>query len=175
MTLDDVLSGGMRTGELLVIGGPFGVGKTIWGLQVARNAVLRDGESVAVYVCYEHDRAHLMARLICLESAERGHDEDALTLRKLAKMTLDMADGVGLVSRLRREARYVPMVETMDSYADRLVLVKASGDHSTLDSIRDWVQEVGSLAKRLLLVVDYLQKIPVNWSAVQPETEVTTT
>ncbi len=40
--LDDVLNGGLRPGELLVIGGPFGVGKTIWGLQVARNAVSAD-------------------------------------------------------------------------------------------------------------------------------------
>ena len=37
--LDDVLNGGLRPGELLVIGGPLGVGKTIWGWQAARNAV----------------------------------------------------------------------------------------------------------------------------------------
>ena len=40
--LDDVLNGGMRQGELLMIGGGFGVGKTIWALQVARNAVRND-------------------------------------------------------------------------------------------------------------------------------------
>jgi hypothetical protein len=70
--LDDVLNGGLRPGELLVIGGPFGVGKTIWGLQAARNAACGDEGTVAMYVCYEHDRAHLMARLLCLESAEQG-------------------------------------------------------------------------------------------------------
>ena len=70
--LDDILNGGLRPGELLVIGGPFGVGKTIWGLQVARNAVLADPNNWAMYICYEHDRAHLMSRLLCLESAERG-------------------------------------------------------------------------------------------------------
>src|SRR5688572_15358599 len=37
--LDDVLNGGLRPGELLIVGGPFGVGKTIFGLQVARNVV----------------------------------------------------------------------------------------------------------------------------------------
>ncbi len=40
--LDDILNGGMRPGELLMIGGAFGVGKTIWALQVARNAVVGD-------------------------------------------------------------------------------------------------------------------------------------
>jgi len=173
--LDEVLNGGLRPGELLVIGGPFGVGKTIWGLQVARNAVQGDEDTVAVYVCYEHDRAHLMSRLMCMESAEQGYGKGALTLRQLANMPLDTADGGGLISRLRQMGRYAPLVETMDSYANRLVLVKASGDLSTLDRIREWVQEVAAAGpQRVLLVVDYLQKIPVNWSTLQPETEITT-
>ena len=33
--LDDILNGGIRPGELLMLGGPFGVGKTIWALQAA--------------------------------------------------------------------------------------------------------------------------------------------
>lgn len=173
--LDDVLNGGLRTGELLVIGGAFGVGKTIWGLQVARNAVREDPGAMAVYVCYEHDRAHLMSRLICLESAELGYGDEALTLRKLARLATSTGEGVGTISSLRRIPRYVPLVEALDAYAGRLVLVKASGDHSTLDHIRRWVEEVlATGTERLLLVVDYLQKIPVNWSGLQPETEVTT-
>jgi replicative DNA helicase len=173
--LDDILNGGLRPGELLVIGGAFGVGKTIWGLQVARNAVYRDEDTVAVYICYEHDRAHLMSRLICLESAEGGLGENALTLRRLAGLAFDVADGAGLMARLQRMGRHASMVQTMQRYADRLVLVKASGDHSTLDDIRRWVEEVAvGRGQRLLLVVDYLQKIPVNWSSIQPETEVTT-
>ena len=173
--LDEVLNGGLRPGELLVIGGAFGVGKTIWGLQVARNVVRSHKDNVAIYVCYEHDRAHLMSRLICLESAEAGYGENALTLRKLAQLSFDSADGVGLMSRLRRIGRYGPLVQAIDAYADRLVLVKASGDHSTLDDIRRWVEDLAAMgSQRMLLVVDYLQKIPVNWSSLQAETEVTT-
>lgn len=172
--LDEVLNGGLRPGELLVLGGPFGVGKTIWGLQVARNVVLSGEDNGAIYVCYEHDRAHLMSRLMCLESAEQGY-RDPLTLRKLADMAIGTDDGLGLVSRLRRMGRYAALLDTMDSYADRLVLVKASGDTSTLDRIRWWVQEIAAVgSQRLLLVVDYLQKIPVNLDSLQPETEVTT-
>ena len=51
--LDDILNGGIRAGELLMIGGAFGVGKTIWALQVARNAVLSDPGVRALYICYE--------------------------------------------------------------------------------------------------------------------------
>jgi replicative DNA helicase len=172
--LDEVLNGGLRTGELLIIGGPFGVGKTIFGLQVARNVVLSSEDNGAIYVCYEHDRPHLMSRLMCLESAEQGY-RDGLTLRKLADMAMTEEDGLGLVSRLRRRPRYAALLDTMDSYAGRLVLVKASGDHSTLDQIRRWVGElVVAEPRRWLVVVDYLQKIPVNLNMLQPETEVTT-
>jgi replicative DNA helicase len=175
--LDDILNGGLRPGELLVIGGPFGVGKTIWGLQVARNTVLADRNNWAMYVCYEHDRAHLMSRLMCMESAERGYRDDALTLRRIADLSLDSARGPGLVERLKRTPRYQPLMEAMDSYAQQLYLVKASGDHSTLDDVRRWVEEAldaGAGMGRLLVVVDYLQKIPMRRTTLEPEIEVTT-
>jgi len=173
--LDEVLNGGLRPGELLVIGGPFGVGKTIWGLQVARNTVHADPHAIALYICYEHDREHLLQRLLCLESAQAGGRTEPLTLATLAKMTFEAADGVGLISRLRRVPRFAPAVEAVQGYAERLVLVKASGDLSTLEQIRTWVDEAAVVGpERLLVVVDYLQKIPVNWGELQPETEVTT-
>jgi len=173
--LDDVLNGGLRRGDLMLIGGAFGVGKTIFALQVARNAVLVDENNWAVYVCYEHDRAHMMQRLMCLESAERGYGSESLTLRKLGQMTFDLEDDAGLMSRLRRYPRYGAILDAMESYAERLILVKASGDTSTLADVRRWTEEaIAAGAGRLLLVVDYLQKIPVDWSRVQPETEVTT-
>ncbi|HBY97234.1 MAG: DnaB helicase C-terminal domain-containing protein [Ardenticatenaceae bacterium] len=173
--LDDVLNGGLRRGDLLVIGGAFGVGKTIFSLQVARNVARSSPESAAVYICYEHDRAHLMSRLLCLESAERGDRDNALTLRKLGIMALGSANGSGLVSKLRQMPRYAGLLEMMNAYAQRLVLVQASGSHSTLDSIGEWVQEMAATGPRqLLVVVDYLQKIPVYLNGVESEAEVTT-
>jgi len=174
--LDDVLNGGLRPGELLVIGGPMGVGKTIWGLQVARNVVYTDPDAMAVYVCYEHDRTHLLLRLLCLESAEQGYAEEALTLRDLARIASDVAGGnAGLIAHLRQMGRYARLMRAVDGYAERLVLVKASGDHSTLEQVREWVEQVvAKCSGRLLVVVDYLQKVPVPWESLQPEEETTT-
>lgn len=173
--LDDILNGGMRRGELLILGGSFGVGKTIFGLQVARNAVLSDPDVHAMYICYEHDRDHLMSRLLCLESAERGDGDNALTLRKIGQLATDMPQGTGLVSRLATMPRYRPVLDSMAAYGERLILVKASGDTSTLDDVRRWVTEaVKGGCERLIVVVDYLQKIPVKGASLQPETEVTT-
>ena len=173
--LDEVLNGGLRPGELLILGGPYGVGKTIWGLQVARNVVRSDEGTRALYICYEHDRMHLMSRLLCLESAEQECGEDALTLRKLEDLAFNPGDDGGFVSRLRRVPGCEAVLESLNAYAERLVLVKASGVYSTLAQIRQWVQEVMDAGpQRLLVVVDYLQKIPANRELLQTENEVTT-
>ncbi|HHX65195.1 MAG TPA: AAA family ATPase [Chloroflexi bacterium] len=176
--LDDLLNGGMRPGELMIVGGPFGVGKTIFALQTARNVVMNDPQARALYVCYEHDVTHLMSRLLCLESAEHLPGQDALTLRRVYDMLYDSGNGGsagGFIERLRHSARYGRVVQAIESYADRLVLVRASGDVSGLKQIRDWAKDVADAgASRMLLVVDYLQKIPANDSTVQTEDEITT-
>jgi len=173
--LDEVLNGGMRPGELMVIGGPYGVGKTILGLQIARNVAKNDKGTCALYVCYEHDRTHLLSRLLCLESAERVRGEDALTLRYLAKLAFRPGDTVGLISKLRQDYRYADLIESIEAYSKRLVLAKASGVYSSLHEIRQWMNDLmSSDYQRFLLVIDYLQKIPVDRELLRTEEEVTT-
>ncbi|RIK41848.1 MAG: helicase DnaB [Chloroflexi bacterium] len=171
--LDEVLNGGLRAGELLIVGGPYGVGKTIFALQTARNAVLHQADAAAMYICYEHDRDHLLSRLLCLESAEQ-EQQDALTLRLLANLALDAEQHGGLLARLRATPRHAAVLGAMARYAERLFLVKASGSTSTLVQIAAWARELAAAGTQGLLVVDYLQKIPVDHMAVQPETETTT-
>ncbi len=179
--LDDVLNGGVRPGELVIVGGPFGVGKTILGLQLARNVVRNDPSTWALYVCFEHDRTHLLSRLLCLESAECNHKDDALTMRRLNDILLEAVAnsastaGGGVISRLRRIPRYATALQALEVYAERLVVVKASGEYTTLKQIRHWALETADAANgRLLIVVDYLQKIPLEQEAASTEAETTT-
>ncbi len=170
--LDDVLNGGLRPGELMVVGGPFGVGKTILALQIARNVAAASETDAALYICYEHDRVHLMSRLLCLESATMAEPQDQLTLRKLAEMAYGAAGQMGLISRLRRSRRYEALLNHVGTYAHRLTLAKASGDQTRLEQIRQWAQLVAaSGAQRVLVVVDYLQKIPVVAEHIPPGME----
>jgi len=174
--LDEILNGGLRPGELMVIGGPYGVGKTILALQMARNAVLSDPHAKAIYICYEHDRTHLLSRLICLESAERDTNggSDSLTLRKLGKLTYSPIEASGLISLLRRDRRYVDMLRTIDSYADRLILARAGGTH-TLQDIQRWVEDLQTPGtSQILVAVDYLQKIAFKHDRYMDEDELTT-
>ncbi|MBK8050329.1 MAG: AAA family ATPase, partial [Anaerolineales bacterium] len=171
--LDDVLNGGLRPGDLFILGGPSGVGKTIFSLEMARNLVLADPEASAMYICYEHDRTHLLLRLLAMESAEMKLGDDALNLRRLNAMMVD-AQHFGLAERLRSDPIYAPVVARIDRYADRLTLVKASGSQTTIEQIRLLARRLMSTGRRTLLVVDYLQKIPVELSTAVPETEITT-
>ena len=131
-------------------------------------------ENRAVFVCYEHDPTHLMSRLLCLESADRGNGDGALTAKKLTELAFARANGGGLISSLRKMPRHASILEEIDAYAARLLLVRASGEHGTLSKIRGWVEEASGGSARLVLIVDYLQKVPAEPGAVQSEVERTT-
>src|SRR3954453_5868792 len=68
--LDQTLSGGLRSGELVLLGGPQGRGKTTWVLQVARNTA-RSGRCALVF-SFEHDLDTLLIRLVSPEAGQLG-------------------------------------------------------------------------------------------------------
>ena len=112
--LDDVLAGGIRQGEVLLLGGKPGVGKTIASLQWARSMAQRG--IVAVYVCFEHDDVTLVTRLLSCElgdavaaaAAPGGsgllHDELQARLRDVA----DRLDHAAAGARFRSAAAAGP-------------------------------------------------------------------
>ena len=66
--LDKTIGLGLRAGELLLIGGAQGTGKTTMALQMARN-VASGGQANVLYICFEHDEQYLLNRLIAMMSA----------------------------------------------------------------------------------------------------------
>ena len=66
--LDKALSGGFRSGELVLLGGAQGIGKTTFALQVMLG-LAATGHN-AVYFCFDHDNYTLIQRLITMEAAE---------------------------------------------------------------------------------------------------------
>jgi replicative DNA helicase len=159
---------------LFIVGGPSGVGKTVFALQLARNVAIADPGCNVMYICYEHDRMHMMMRLMCMESAEMGLGDAALTLRRINALMIESAQHTGLIERLRADPVYAPVLASIGRYAERLHLVKASGTQTTLDQIRLWSRRVTGPAMRALLIVDYLQKIPVDLGTPMQESEITT-
>ncbi|HEY5889563.1 MAG TPA: DnaB-like helicase C-terminal domain-containing protein [Acidimicrobiia bacterium] len=155
--LDRVIGGGLRSRNLTLIGGAPGIGKTVTTLQWARNLAV-DGASV-VFVCYEHDEATLMSRLLHLELGELPTDERAgeggrharKLLAKVSEGSMTLSEAVIKAPALDEPYRQI------QKYADRLWLVRASGSTTTLDELSNLVS-----GDTDALFVDYLQKVPLT-------------
>jgi replicative DNA helicase len=170
--LDESLGGGIRLGELILLGGSQGVGKTTMALQMARN-VAASGESDCLYVCYEHDEANLTQRLIAMESINPAASElrRGVTVRDLSLQILaaQRRGDVALFPFLEADPRISTAVERLRRYGDRLHILSSAGGRASLSAISALVEAHRVRSdRRLVLFVDYLQKMPV---LPEPRTE----
>ncbi|MGN6131905.1 MAG: DnaB-like helicase C-terminal domain-containing protein [Nocardioidaceae bacterium] len=168
--LDVNLNGGFRSGELILLGGPQGLGKTTWVLQVARN-VARAGRPVLMF-SFEHDLQTLLIRLVALEAALLGGVE-APDLNRVRK-AFEGTDGLtgSLHERLTHTDGGAKALGVVEEYADRLVLHRSTGSSTSLDVVRDAVEQVRTQTGSVpLVVVDYLQKVHVPHGSTTDESE----
>ena len=166
--LDRMLGGGLRPGELLLIGGAQGTGKTTLALQMARN-IAASGQAYVLYVNFEHDDADMLNRLIAMESvlphlpntkastgAVKIQDVRAEVIRSWASSNehqqVDLAASPKLRSAIERIARY----------GNNLYLLRGSQTASTIENMRELIDmhRRRSGERRMVVVIDYLQKVP---------------
>ncbi|MEP7053644.1 MAG: DnaB-like helicase C-terminal domain-containing protein [Actinomycetota bacterium] len=158
--LDRELAGGLRAGELIVVGGAPGLGKTTFALQIARNIVSAGGR--AAYVCYEHEERVLLQKLVAME-AGLADPVDGATLAQLAtSLRAPGATDQGLLGRIGRLPGAAAALVHIASYADRMQLVSASGRSTGPEEIR---AIAAGLDGGGVVLVDYLQKVAVGNSA----------
>ncbi|HVM30544.1 MAG TPA: DnaB-like helicase C-terminal domain-containing protein [Candidatus Limnocylindrales bacterium] len=164
--LDKALGGGIRGGELILIGGAQGTGKTTLSLQIARNIAL-GGQANVLYICFEHDDEYLLNRLIALESAidSLPTPNGAIKLNDVRREILAtwMAQGAGQAADLAGNPRLRVPLERIGRYGQSLFMMRGSQTLSTIDNMRRLVEAHRRAApdRPLVLFVDYLQKVPV--------------
>jgi len=165
--LDAYLGGGLRAGELTLVGGPQGLGKTTWALQMMRNMAAA-GAAVS-YFSFEHDEQTLLERLICIESGERDGVE-GLKLRQV-RQALEATDvKADLVTRLQKAPGGPDAVKAVTAWAEQVGLHRSSGATTSLEVIRKAVEQATKAGSSPVIVVDYLQKVAVPRSDL-PESE----
>ena len=170
--LDKTIGGGLRAGELLLIGGAQGTGKTTMALQMARN-IASGGQANVLYICFEHDEPYLLNRLIAMESAlaHLPHKTGAIKIVDVRKEILGtwMAEG-GPAPQLANNPRLRPSLDRIARYGQNLYLLRGSQTASTIDNTRKLVQQHRQLSgdRRLVVFVDYMQKVP---QIPEPENE----
>ncbi len=170
--LDKTIGTGLRAGELLLIGGAQGTGKTTMALQMARN-IASGGQANVLYLCFEHDEPYLLNRLIAMESAlaHLPHKTGAIKIQDVRKEILGswMVDGA-VGPNLANNPRLRPSLDRLARYGQNLFLLRGSQTASTIANIRTLVQQHRVLSgdRRLVVIVDYLQKVP---QIPEPENE----
>jgi len=172
--LDKTIGSGLRAGELLLIGGAQGTGKTTMALQMARN-VASGGQANVLYICFEHEEHYLLNRLIALESAlvHLPHKTGAIKIQDVRREILGswVADGqAGGLPQLASNPRLRPSLDRIGRYGQNLFLMRGTQTASTIENIRSLVQLHKDLSggRQLLVIVDYLQKVPMY---PEPNTE----
>jgi replicative DNA helicase len=171
--LDGLIGGGLRKTELTLLGGAQGLGKTIATLQIARNIAMRP-DQYAFYLSYEHTEAHLMHRLLCLESINPPEIDlsNGLKLRDMyqiivaqrGKQFLGRSGGAGsLQGILREHPQTAPALQRIIRYSDRLIMLKASPAITNLRAIKEMTARLAdATGGNVTVFVDYLQKIAVH-------------
>jgi replicative DNA helicase len=175
--LDRSLGGGIRAGELMLIGGAQGTGKTTMSLQIARN-MAQSGQANVLYVCFEHDEEYLLARLMAMESALAGPmppaHNTAVKIQDVRKEVLGTWLAQGGPDEestdLRANPRLRPALERIARYGQSLFLLRGSHSATTAANLRALVEAYRREAphRPLVVFVDYLQRVPVY---PEPETE----
>jgi replicative DNA helicase len=170
--MDKTIGTGLRAGELLLIGGAQGTGKTTMALQMARN-VASGGQANVLYICFEHDELYLLNRLIAMESAlaHLPHKTGAIKIQDVRKEILGSWVAEGQTGpNLANNPRLRPSLDRIARYGQNLFLMRGSQTASTIDNIRELVRKHRQLSgdRRLLVVVDYMQKVP---QIPEPENE----
>lgn len=175
--LDEYIGQGLVPESLILIGGPPNVGKTIFALQLARNIALRGANGGfgqrkrvgALYVCYEHGDVYLEQRLLCMESfVANPAARLGVTLNEIQRemsTPLRKSEGAeeGLDKILRRMPQAHQAYQRLNNYWEHLYLVKGDASKTTpevFDKYIEYVKTEGRLDS-LVLIVDYLQKVPV--------------
>lgn len=163
--LDKVLVGGIRPGDLLVLGGAPGAGKTTFALQAGRN-IAASGRASCVYLCYEHGEDDLVTGLVSMESTGvrpgAGPEGSGLPYAEARGLVVESSDRKGgLWEAFANHPALVSGLERVERYGSRLLLQKASGLKTDLAAIGDLVRELReSNTGPVVLVVDFLQKVP---------------
>jgi replicative DNA helicase len=172
--MDKTIGGGLRPGELMLIGGAQGQGKTTMALQMARN-MAASGQATVLYVCFEHDEEYLIQRMVAMESAlahlpQKSGAVKIQDVKKEVVSSYTASAETGTKAKLGANPRLRPSLERIARYGSNLYLMRGTATQTTIENLRALVREHRGSddERRLVLFVDYLQKVPV---IPEPNTE----
>ena len=179
--LDDYIGQGLLPESLILIGGPPNVGKTIFALQIARNIAYHHSKAACqngkitlkkkvgvLYLCYEHTEVYLYHRLLCMESFLNGLPElhQGISMDDIRHVTMmPFSAGEEQSAGLQKLIDHLPdaaqAFERTVDYWESLYLVKGDPQKTTTETFSTYLRFMKEKFDTAVLIVDYLQKVPV--------------
>ncbi len=160
--LDSVLDGGFLPGEVILLGGQPGAGKTICALQWARNTAAAGRR--AAFACFEHDEGALMTRLVVQEAAAVATDHDPIVRLEARAIVRDLFLGLTTLDEATASSPLVDQaMRSVETFSANLQLLRASSQRTTPTALNALSAE--GLEDGGVLFVDYLQKLPIPEAA----------
>lgn len=154
--LDAALDGGLHTGDLILVGGLPGIGKTVATLQWARN-IAGNGLPV-VYACYEHDEGSLFSRLLLSEVGDLAQASGDMTSSEVRRAALDAGSNPTEFNEIVRGSLVLRAAKArMQTYVDDLMLCSASPTDLDIPALDQLLKDRGG--DTAVLFVDHLQKV----------------
>jgi len=159
--LDRALSGGLRSGELVVVAGAQGQGKTTFVVQALRTAALSGRQ--AIMFSYEHESGTLLERLLALEAAELAESPGLAPGVHGIRRVLEEQQGTP--SSMRTAMSHLPYgpgaLLALEQYADRLSIHESNAG-TDLGAIEAIIAEMtAENGEPPIVAIDYVQKVPV--------------
>jgi replicative DNA helicase len=164
----DQLTGGLRPGQFIVVAGRPGMGKSVLGVDIARNAALRDKKAVAFF-SLEMSEEELVTRILSAETRVPLHhlnsgNVDAVGWQKLeakqsqmeqAPLHIDPSPGLAM-TEIRARSRRLAQRNGLDLVVvDYLQLMQPSGRR-----VENRQQEVADISRGMKLLAKELE-VPV--------------
>jgi replicative DNA helicase len=166
--LDKALSGGFRSGELVLLGGAQGLGKTTFALQTMLS-LTATGHNV-VYFSFDHDNHSLIERLVAMEAAEiaGAMGVPVKSVREAFEARYRRAPTIE--GRLVDTEGGVEAVEALRELGQRMHLHRSKSSDTDTEAMRQVITEIHEgTGQKPFVVVDSLQKVHYGGNALLSE------
>ncbi len=148
-------------GGVFALVGPTGVGKTTTVAKIAARCTLKHGASNIALITTDsyrigaHDQLRIYGKILGVPVySVKDEDDLQLTLSDLGNRFLVLIDTVGMSQRDKRLTEQIALLAGRSSQVERILLVSATAQGSTLDDVVRCYQQGGGLAGAILTKLD---------------------
>ena len=171
--IDQALGGGLHAGDLAILAGVQNIGKTAAVIQFA--TTFAESDALVIIVEYEHSVTHVLERLMIQNSYVEGFGGQSFNQDQMMQAYIDTIQDreqqnifndtkyKSFNKLLSRLPNGVVAWNRLARVQNKIWIVQGDGSITTPDVLSAYV-EMGmqyAHSRRMLLIVDYLQRVPV--------------